>query len=225
MAEPNKYGEGLIDRVLGKQWQEPYLIPETQVLKNKLGIRDDFSLAIAEGDYTSFRQIELLKNPIAGNFDLAHLQAIHKHLFQDVYEWAGKIRTIDISKGAISFCPKDNITAYAAQVFGKLEKDRVLWERMSGRVDLPVKLGTVLGDVNALHPFREGNGRAQREFIRVLGLSLGLKIDWRGISQDVMIKASIESATKGNEMLIDLIKQHSRPCEPRKMNLEKGIKP
>ncbi len=80
-----------------------YCYSNSNVLINKLGIKDKNKLSIIERRLTMLRLFELLKNPIQGKFDLEHLQSIHSYIFQDIYEWSGKIRTVDIAKGNM-FC-------------------------------------------------------------------------------------------------------------------------
>ncbi|HUE02470.1 MAG TPA: hypothetical protein VMR62_23075 [Bryobacteraceae bacterium] len=82
---------------------DPYLDPATGVLNNRLGITDEAVLEQAEADIVATRSYQLSQTPLKGNFDLAHLRAIHGRLFGDVYEWAGELRTIDISKGGARF--------------------------------------------------------------------------------------------------------------------------
>ena len=80
-----------------------YCYPGSIVLKNKLNITDVRELSGAEKELTAIRLYELQENPIKGKFDFAHLRAIHKYIFQDLYQWAGKIRTVEIGKGNL-FC-------------------------------------------------------------------------------------------------------------------------
>ena len=89
--------------------QDPYVYSGTDVLKNIHNIRDSESLADFEYLKSSMRLFHLELNPIQGNFDLKHLQEIHKHLFQDVYKWAGELRTVDISRGGTDFGRADFI--------------------------------------------------------------------------------------------------------------------
>lgn len=103
-----------------------YLDPDTGILKNKLGIRDEATLATAEADYVAARSYELSQNPIDGKFDLAHLQSIHRHLFGDVYDWAGALRDVDISKGQSYFAHYRYIEAAAAPLFEQLAKENYL---------------------------------------------------------------------------------------------------
>jgi cell filamentation protein len=82
---------------------DPYLDPATGILKNRLGITDKTTLEQTEADIVAVRSYELSRRSLKGNFDLAHLQAIHRHLFGDRYEWAGEVRSIDVSKGGNQF--------------------------------------------------------------------------------------------------------------------------
>lgn len=170
---------------------DDYLDAATGVLKNRLGITAESELEEAEATFASVRSYELAEKPLPGNFDLAHLQAMHRYLFQDVYDWAGKLRTIDIIKGGNRFANFAYIESSAAPIFRKLADENFLAsldaEKFSDRA------AHYLGEINALHPFREGNGRAQREFISQLAYKNGYFIDWKNFTQADMIQASIES--------------------------------
>lgn len=102
-----------------------YCYPGSDVLINKLGIKDQEKLSAFEKKLTMARLLELIDNPIAGNFDLKHLKNIHRYIFQDIYEWAGEIRKVDIAKGNM-FCNVKFIIPQAEEIFGKLRKDRYL---------------------------------------------------------------------------------------------------
>ena len=173
-----------------------YLDLETGVLKNKLGIRNKVILEQREADYAAARAYELAQTPIKGNFDLDHLKALHKHLFGDVYAWAGEIRDIDLAKGNSYFANHTHIVSASRPIFTKLATEGYLTgldaEAFSERA------AYYLGEINALHPFREGNGRAQREFINHLAYRNGFSIAWDGITQEDMIQASIESHHTGD---------------------------
>jgi cell filamentation protein len=79
---------------------DPYTYPETTTLRNKLGIRDAEQLDALERRMAAQRAAEGIP---AGDFGLAHLQEIHRHLFQDVYDWAGQVRTVELNKGGHQF--------------------------------------------------------------------------------------------------------------------------
>ena len=98
-----------------------YCYPGTNVLKNKLGIRDLGILHEAERDYSAVRQAELVNQGGTGDFSFKHLCSIHKHLFGDVYSWAGKTRTVDISKGTI-FCLVQFIESQFDDLYRNLKK-------------------------------------------------------------------------------------------------------
>lgn len=174
---------------------DPYVYPGTDVLRNQLGLRDTDALARAEANFTNARLVQLVEAPIPGDFDLAHLQAFHRHLFQDLYEWAGQLRTIPIAKADL-FCLPQHIETYASDVFGELAADNQL-------VRLPRKqfverAAHHLANVNALHPFREGNGRAQRAFFSQLANEAGWELAWDRLSRERNNEASVK-AMRGDE--------------------------
>jgi cell filamentation protein len=176
--------------------QDHYLDPETGVLKNKLGIGDEEELNKAEASLVAWRSFQLSQYPQQGRFDLDHLEAIHKHLFQDVYKWAGELRDIDLSKGDSYFGNHTRILGAAKPVFEKLAQESYL--RGLDASVFSERAAYYLGEINALHPFREGNGRAQREFINHLAYKYGYFIEWKNVNAEDMIQASKESFQQGN---------------------------
>lgn len=181
-----------------------YCYPGTNVLKNKLGIRDLDVLHDAERDYSSVRQAELIIKGVTGDFSMKHLCSIHKQLFQDIYSWAGKIRTVDISKGTI-FCLVQFIDSQFDDLYKKLKKENFLAD-ITDKKEMSVRLAYYLGELNMIHPFREGNGRTQRIYIEQLCLNNGrFEIDFSGATKDEMITASVMSANASNELLEALI--------------------
>lgn len=145
---------------------DTYCYPGTDVLRNKAEITNAEDLDTYEGELSTLRSIEILENPITGQFDLAHLQQIHWALFQDVYDWAGKIRTVDISRGNSRFANVRFIESAANDIFNKLERENLL--KGLDVSSLSKRLAHYLSEINTLHPFREGNGRVQRIFISQL---------------------------------------------------------
>ena len=170
---------------------DPYLDPTTGVLKNRLNIADETSLEQTEADIVAARSYELSRTLLKGRFDLAHLQAIHKYLFGDLYEWAGQLRTIDISKGGNRFAHHGHIESAAASVFQQLAKENRL--AGLGPAGFSDRAAYYLGELNALHPFRECNGRAQREFISHLAHANGYYVAWENIGPAELLAASIAS--------------------------------
>jgi cell filamentation protein len=138
------------------------------------------------------------------------LQAIHRYLFGDLYEWAGPLRTIDISKGGHLFA-HNHIGNAASGIFKQLADEKNLAEldgtAFSGR------LAHYLAELNALHPFREGNGRAQREFGGHLAQAAGYYIAWENVEQSAALAASIESFRGDPSKLAALIRAHLHKLE------------
>ena len=169
---------------------EIYCYPDSNVLMNRMGIQNPEQLNKAEKQLTMLRILELLEHPVKGSFDLKHLQSIHRYIFQDIYQWAGKIRKVDIAKGNM-FCNVMFIESQAAEIFGKLKKEKYLQgldEDTFGR-----RLAYYFSEINALHPFREGNGRSQREFIRSLASRNGYVVNFSKAGRDEILQASIDS--------------------------------
>ena len=187
--------------------KDPYVDEETGILKNLLGCRTEDELSLKERELSYLRQTELWLHPIEPTFDLAHLQSIHRHLFQDVYSWAGKLRSIDISRDETLFAPHSRIEPYAQTVFAQLAAER----HSIANVDLAGRLAHYLGEINAMHPFREGNGRTQRIFIDQLAKENGYTILWSRCSQQEMIAASVAAHHRDSDMLADLIRRNLVP--------------
>jgi fido (protein-threonine AMPylation protein) len=185
---------------------DPYLVPATGVLKNRLDIADAATLEQAEAAFVATRSYELSQTPLKGHFDLAHLQAIHRYLFGDVYGWAGQPRTIDISKGGNRFAHYANIESAAASIFQELAKENHLAGLAAAAFS--DRAAHYLGELNALHPFREGNGRAQREFISHLAHANGYYVAWENVSQRDMLAAAIESFNGDTRKLAAIIREN-----------------
>lgn len=178
---------------------DTYCYPGTDVLRNKAEITNAEDLDAYEGELSTLRSIEILENPIAGQFDLAHLQRIHLALFQDVYDWAGKIRTVDISRGNNRFANVRFIESAANDIFNKLAREN--WLRGLDADALSKRLAHYLSEINALHPFREGNGRVQRIFISQLSQSAGYQLDYSDLEQEQIYRA-MELAFNGDESIL-----------------------
>lgn len=168
-----------------------YVDADTGVLINKADIRDQDALDAFEADATAVRLLELIEQPIAGNFDLNHLQAIHRHIFQDVYDWAGELRTVDISKGGSHFGNWQRIGAYLDSVLRGIAKESCLRELAPEQ--FIARLAHYMSEINAAHPFREGNGRAQRAFCFQLAMEAGYFVDFENVSRDQMYSVMIAS--------------------------------
>jgi cell filamentation protein len=167
--------------------EDPYSDPVTGVLYNKLGLGTAAGLEAAEREITHAALILLDESPVSPSYDLPHLQEIHKRIFGDIYEWAGQIRTVAIAKGAM-FCLPQYIDSSAAVIFGELHDEDCL--RGLRRDPFVGRLAHYQGEVNALHPFREGNGRAQRAFFGQLARDAGFTLAWQHLDPARNVKAS-----------------------------------
>ncbi len=159
--------------------------PDYTVLKNKLGIRDGRALAIAEREYVTQRIAEGVPE---GQFDLRHLQTIHKQLFQDIYEWAGELRRVEISKGGHQFQFRRYIETGMQDIHRRLVIQNYL--RGLSREHFAAEAGQVMGDVNYVPPFREGNGRTQLYYLSQVARQAGHRLSLRKIGKEVWIEAS-----------------------------------
>jgi cell filamentation protein len=169
-------------------FDDPYAYPGTTVLKNLLDIRDQAYLEAFEVEISTLRSEEPLPE---GGFDPAHYCNVHRHLFQDVYEWAGQFRTVRTSKGGNAFCYPENIPAQMDALFQELQQGQFLQHR-SADVFLS-GIARFLGELNAIHPFREGNGRAQLVFLGLLGTTFDRSFDFQKLDRDTFLPAMVAS--------------------------------
>lgn len=179
-----------------------YCYPDSGVLKNKLNIHEKDKLSEAEIRLTAVRLYQLQESPIRGYFDFRHLCLIHQHIFQDIYSWAGEVRKVNIAKGNM-FCLTQHIQSYAQTIFPAYYTDC-----MRAKDDLEGFIHVFTShyaDLNALHPFREGNGRAQRELARELCLGCGYVFDLTHTDHQEMLSASIMSFDEGDNTKLESI--------------------
>lgn len=174
---------------------DPHSERGNQCPQNVFGITSYAELLQFEAPLVAKRGGELEDRPITGAFDSTHLRSIHRYLFQDVFPWAGDFRVVNISKGSSHFGPAVHIAGALDEAFQKLHREDLL--RNLSPHDFAHRAAFYLGELNAIHPFREGNGRTQREFLRQLALHVGHPLSWSvvgtGFTQQQMIDASILS--------------------------------
>ncbi len=181
---------------------DPYTDPTTGLLRNRLGITDVDRLREAEAGLSLAALAELAFRIVPGSYDLEHLCAFHREIFSDIYPWAGEIRVVGIAKSD-PFCLPPHIETYSAEVFDSLAKERFLRGlKRDGFVD---RLTHYFAEVNAIHPFREGNGRTQRAFFRQLAQQAGWPIDWSTLTEARNIEASMASLRGDNSLLHELM--------------------
>lgn len=185
---------------------DPYCYPGTPVLKNRLDLRGQSELDAFEAMITAQRADEPLP---AGQLDDDHYRAIHHHLFQDVFEWAGEFRTIRVTKGTSTFCYPENIEREMRRVFDELASQGNLRNRDAQT--FAQQAAHFLAELNAIHPFREGNGRTQNVFLSVLAGQAGQPLDFERLDPPAMLAAMIESFGGNEQPLADIILAMMRP--------------
>ena len=192
---------------------EGYCYPGTSILKNKLHIKNDDALTIAEREITSLKLLKLYNMPILKKYDFAGLCKIHEIIFSDIYEWAGQVRLGDFfAKGSSIFCRGQYIKENANEIFGNLLNENNLCG-LSKKMFIK-RMAYYMGEINALHPFREGNGRTLREFFRQLSLNANYILDFSKTENKNLLLADIEAFNGQYNRLIlilnDAIKEKSR---------------
>jgi len=185
---------------------ESYCYPGTNVLKNKLGIRDDNALTVAEREITSLKLLKLYNMPIINEFSLGTLREIHKIIFEDIYDWAGQIRRGDfLSKGNSIFCRGPYIVENAKTIFENIKSEKCLVG--INKQEFIKRMAYYMGEINALHPFREGNGRTTREFFRQLSLNAEYKLDFSRMEKEKLLIADIEAFNGKYSKLIKILEK------------------
>ena len=175
---------------------DPHFDSANGVLRNLRGLTDPRQLDRFEGRQAFKALIDLTINPVFGNFDQVHLQAIHQRIFAQVYPWAGELRRVNIArKGSYPFALVQFLQRNLDKLFSQLASEGHL--KGLGVRSFVDRAAFYLGELNTLHPFREGNGRTQREFIRELALEAGYKLNWSLVTQKQMYEASSLSHNLG----------------------------
>ena len=169
--------------------RDPYLYPELNVMRNRLGIRQAERLAQAAYEFTALRAATLSLGPLLRG--LPHLCAIHQHLYQDIFDWAGDIREMDIYQGDTRFCHFAYIEKEGNSLMQDLEEGYLVGLE---KADFINRLSHYYCEINVLHPFRIGNGIVQRIFFEQLAIHAGYQLDWRGIDPEAWAQANQSGA-------------------------------
>ncbi|HEY3814548.1 MAG TPA: Fic family protein [Caulobacteraceae bacterium] len=169
-------------------FDDPNCYPGTTVLKNKAGVRDPAILQDFELEMMTLRAQEPLP---AGRFGTAHYRAVHRHLFQDVYGWAGRYRTIRTAKGGNWFCYPENIPGEMEHLFQRLRDPPFTAD--ADQEAFIQSATAFLADLNAIHPFREGNGRAQLAFMHLVAIRAGHPLKLDRVDRKTFLPAMVES--------------------------------
>lgn len=180
--------------------RDPLCYAGTTVLINRAGLRTQAELD--DFEFTMFLSRSLEPLP-GGQLDYAHYRSIHRHLFQDVYSWAGEPRTIRIAKGGNWFCFPENLNAHMRRTFDWLADHQFLIGL--GETQFADSAAYFLAELNAGHPFREGNGRTQFAFLKLLILNAGRGFDDDALDPERTLAAMIQSFGNNLEPLTALI--------------------
>lgn len=186
-----------------------YIDPFTGILYNIPNLRDPNDLLFFESTAVTQRLSELIENPIPVASSTSLLQ-IHQHLFQDVYAWAGKTRTVNISKAGKPFFEWERFQQGFTYIDSLLNEYELISPREAHTI--AKKLAAILDNLNFLHPFREGNGRAQREFIRTLALHKGYLLNLNPPDNKSIYERYMKGTVEGDLALLEaLIFNELRP--------------
>jgi cell filamentation protein len=166
--------------------------PGTTVLVNKLNLHKQEALNKAEKIAVSLRSIEVENSACSEAFNFNFYCSVHKQLFGDIYDWAGELRAVDISKKGTAFCPAKDIQQLGNALFKRLHKENYFIGL--GREEYISHITEFYHDLNMLHPFREGNGRTQRLFFTLLIRRAGYNIDFAALDLDELLIATIYAA-------------------------------
>jgi cell filamentation protein len=188
-----------------KAAEDPYCYPGTSVLKNRLDLRSQAELDAFEAFITAQRADEPLP---AGRLSYAHYRAIHRHLFQDVYAWAGRIRSVRIAKKASMFAYPEHIDREMQRLFQSLADERYF--RNLDAATFAAKSVHFLAELNAIHPFREGNGRTQLTFLTLLAERAGHPLEIDRLRPAAVLSATIQSFGGKENALARLIRNFIR---------------
>lgn len=190
-----------------------YCYRDTNVLKNRFGLRDGTKLKELEADLSAIRQNDLLSNPIQGRFTANHLCRIHKYLLGDLYFFAGHFRREDIMKGNTRFLSHRDIKTKLTKLLNELASENYLQGLAFDA--LIERSAYYFAELNYIHPFREGNGRATREFMRQLYDLNGYEVNWAAVPTEDLLTAMAASVFD-----IDALKKILRVCLNKEQTLE-----
>lgn len=173
--------------------------PGTSILVNKLGIKNQAQLDENETLIVGVKSLQFELAPFPEPLDFHYYKRLHRFLFDELYEWAGAVRSVDLGKQHTRFCPASEIEPLAGRMFSRVEQ----MDFFCGlsREDFISELTDFYSSVNYLHPFREGNGRTQRLYFRQLAQRAGYKLDFSAVDSDRMMIATIHAASGIEETL------------------------
>lgn len=178
----------------------------SNVLINKFDIRDEKELEMMERNLTSYLMAQATIEIPFEDVNFEFYKNLHKYVFGEIYDWAGTIRKVDMSKSGTKFCPANEIEKRGKNIFDRLETQNYL-KGFKGE-EFINEFVNLYCELNYLHPFREGNGRIQRQFLLMLLNNMGKHIDFKDIDRDLLMIATIKSVKGDLFMLKDIFREH-----------------
>ena len=185
--------------------QDPYCYPNTGILKNRADLRSQEEIE----KFETFKLAQRADEPLpVGKLSYSHYRAIHRHFFQDVYAWAGKLRTVRMAKEGNAFCFPENIDREMRRLFLHLADDN--FHRDLDARAFVRQAAHFLSELNAIHPFREGNGRTQNIFLGLIADQAGHPLDFDRLIPKRLLSAMINAfsgtETPLSETIFDLMR-------------------
>lgn len=191
--------------------EDPYIDRKHKVLKNLAGITDPKQLEIYEDAVADASMLEISDFIRKRKIDFALWKEVHKVMFSDVYKWAGQIRTVRMSKGISIFANPQFIERSAKDLFSQLEQENFLQRAPLDK--LAARLAFYYNELNAIHPFREGNGRSLKVVITEIARRAGFRILWDRLSFRENIAASIEGFNGNYQPFTDIFRRIMKPAQ------------
>lgn len=186
----DKFGEG----------RDPYLYPGLDIMRNRLNIRQQQRLEQAAYEMTALRAATIELGPLVRG--LPHLRTIHRQLYQDIFDWAGQLREVDIYQGDTPFCHFAYIEKEGNALMQDLEEEGYLVGLEKAK--FVERLAHYYCEINVLHPFRVGSGLAQRIFFEQLAIHAGYQLSWQGIEKEAWNQAN-QSGAMGDLTALQMI--------------------
>lgn len=178
----------------------------SSVLINKFDIHEAKQLDLLEQSITSALIAKAFVEIPFENVDFEFYKMLHKYVFSDIYDWAGQVRNVNMSKKGTNFCPIERIEDNGVRIFNTLKKNNYFKD--FSKKDFLEKFTDLYCDLNYLHPFREGNGRVQRLFLSMLVANIGKKLDFSKIDKDLFMIATIKSVSGDIFLLRDIFEEN-----------------
>lgn len=199
---------------------DPYTWRDSDVLRNKLGIRDDSTLKEREAFFSVVRHGELFLQRAAPATSAHDYRDLHKHLFQDVYDWAGRYRNVDISKPGSTFARAHFVARSMEHEFKQLPDLQTL--KAMDRDRFADTMGRHISELNAIHPFREGNGRTMRLHLQLHSLAADKIVSIQAMGPKDWMEASRDSFHTGNHASLARVIRDAMPLEQSRIEPARG---